>query len=107
MLVIIPQSPPATLGADAVTTGGGEEVAGSVRVATGNEALVSVMPVGAAVAVPVSPPVIVGTAYGGSNRPNRPQALHGYAHELTCLGAARIGSHRESTMVAIAEGSAV
>lgn len=33
--------------------------------------------------------------------------MHGYAHELTCSGAARMGSQRESTMVAIAEGSAV
>lgn len=53
------------------------------------------------------PPVRVGTAYGGSKRPNLPQALHGAAHALTCCGAARMGSHRESTMVAMAEGSAV
>ena len=67
--------------------------------------------IGAGVAVVVvgsiRPPVTVGTAYGGSNRPNRPQALHGYAHELTCFGAARMGSQRESTMVAMAVGSAV
>jgi hypothetical protein len=49
---------------------------------------------------------MVGIAYGGSNRPNRPQALHGYAHELTCFGAARIGSQCGS-MLAIPEGSAV
>lgn len=52
-------------------------------------------------------PVIVGTAYGGSNRPNLPQALHGYAQERTWLGAASMGSQRESTMVAMAVGSAV
>ena len=54
-----------------------------------------------------NPPVSVGTAYGGSNKPNRPHALHGYAHSRTCVGAASTGSHRESTMVAMAVGSAV
>lgn len=52
-------------------------------------------------------PVSVGIAYGGSKRPKRPQALHGYAHELTCFGAARMGSQAASTMVTIAVGSAV
>lgn len=63
--------------------------------------------VGVAVVVGTRGPVTVGTAYGGSKRPNRPQALHGYAHDLTCGGAARMGSHRGSTIVAIAEGAAV
>lgn len=52
-------------------------------------------------------PVIVGTAYGGSKRPKRPHALHGYAQDRTWVGAASMGSQRESTMVAIAVGSAV
>lgn len=51
-------------------------------------------------------PVRVGTAYGGSKRPNRPQALHGYAQELTCLGAAKMGLH-DWGRVAIAVGSTV
>ncbi len=59
------------------------------------------------VVVSISPPVRGAIAYGGSNRPKRPHALHGYAHERTLLGAAKIGSQRESTMVAIAEGFAV
>lgn len=63
--------------------------------------------VDAGTVVAMRPPGRVGTAYGGSKRPNRPQALHGEAHELTGLGAARIGLHRESTMVAIADASAV
>lgn len=62
---------------------------------------------GAAVDVGARPPVIVGIAYGGSKSPKWPQALHGYAHELTCRGAARIGSQLGSTKVAIAVGSAV
>jgi len=37
------------------------------------------------------PPVTVGTAYGGSKRPNGPQALHGLAHDLIASGATRIG----------------
>jgi len=107
-------SPPVTLVADAVTTDGGKDGGGAdgepvvaagprVEVGTGS----AVVSTGAVVVVSMSPPVMVGTAYGGSKRPNRPQALHGYAHELTCFGAARMGSHRESTMVAIAEASAV
>lgn len=55
-----------------------------------------------------SSPVRVGTAYGGSKRPKRPQALQGYAHELTWGGAARMGLQRGSlSMVAMAVGSAV
>lgn len=56
---------------------------------------------------PIRLPVMVGMAYGGSNRPKRPQALQGYAHDLTSVGAASTGSQRESTMVTIAVGSAV
>lgn len=68
---------------------------------------VAVVFTGTGVVVSTRGPVMVGTAYGGSKRPKRPQALHGCAHETTCFGAARIGSHRESTMLAIAVGSAV
>ena len=51
-------------------------------------------------------PLMVGMAYGGSKRPNRPQALHGDAHDLTVAGAARIGSHRPlGIIVAISVGS--
>jgi len=98
--------------AEAVTTAVGE----TLCVVVGNKAVVGIAGPGAGTAVGLTgatadvsmrPPVMVGTAYGGSKRPNRPQALHGYAHELTCFGAARMGSHRESTMVAMAEGSAV
>jgi hypothetical protein len=64
---------------------------------------------GVAVAVfagPVTrPPVSVGMAYGGSNRPNRPHALHGEAQDLTVCGAARIGLQRPSgAAVAMYEG---
>lgn len=40
------------------------------------------------------PPESGATAYGGSNKPNPPHALHGDAHALTGSGAARIGLHR-------------
>jgi len=107
-----PTRPPLDLVADAVTTdvgdvddGADDDVVG--QIVSGEEELVAVAVTGTVVVVSTRLPVRVGTAYGGSKRPNRPQALHGYAHELTCFGAARTGSHRESTMVAIAEGSAV
>ena len=95
-----------------VPTGGAEVGSGAAVVVTGAAVIVTgaavvVTGAGASVVVSMRLPVRVGIAYGGSKRPNRPQALHGYAHELTCFGAARMGSHRESTMVAIAEGSAV
>ena len=58
------------------------------------------------VVVSMRPPPRVGTAYGGSKRPNRPHALHGEAHDLTVLGATRIGSHLPSGfIVAISVGS--
>jgi hypothetical protein len=38
---------------------------------------------GVTVTVPRIPPVTVGTAYGGSKSPKSPQALHGYAQEVT------------------------
>jgi hypothetical protein len=77
---------------------------GAVEVGVG--AIVITTGIGVVV-VGTRPPVMVGIAYGGSNRPNLPQALQGYAHELTCFGAAKIGSQRESARVAIADGSAV
>ena len=56
--------------------------------------------------VSMRPPLRVGTAYGGSKRPNRPQALHGEAHDLTVFGATRMGSHLPSgIIVAICVGS--
>lgn len=78
-----------------VSVGGGTTV-------TTTTSLVAAVDVGS-----TKPPVSVGTAYGGSNSPNRPHALHGYAHWRTCSGAASTGSQRESTMVAMAVGSAV
>ena len=83
--------------------------AGGITVAVGVGAAVTVTGGGGTVVVvgSIKLPVIVGTAYGGSKRPNRPQALHGYAHDRTWLGAARMGSQRASTMVAMAVGSAV
>lgn len=82
-----------------VTTGavgaGDTGAALSVVVTTGT-ALVTVTGGGTAVVVvPSSPPGSVGTAYGGSNMPNGPHALHGHAHSRMRIGAARIGSHRE------------
>lgn len=69
---------------------------------------VSVTVIGAAVTVTgggsINPPVRVGAAYGGSNNPNRPQALQGYAQDRTCVGAARMGLHAESTRVAMTLG---
>jgi hypothetical protein len=63
---------------------------------------------GIAVVVPSSPPARVGMAYGGSKRPNRPQALHGQAHDLIALGARRMGSHRGSGLfVAMTEAGRV
>ena len=54
------------------------------------------------------PPLRVGTAYGGSKRPKRPQALQGEAHDLTVGGAARIGSQcPPGIIVAISVGPAV
>lgn len=54
------------------------------------------------------PPVSGGTAYGGSNSPNAPHALHGEAQDLTGSGATRIGSHRPSgAAVAITEAASV
>lgn len=84
-----------------VPSGGGAAVVGSGTAV--------VVWIGSAVVVlgSMSPPGRVGTAYGGSKRPSRPQALQGDAHELTCGGAARIGSQCGSTMVAMADGSAV
>lgn len=38
------------------------------------------------------PPVSGSTAYGGSNNPKLPHALHGEAHDLTGSGATSIGS---------------
>lgn len=79
-----------------VTSVGSSVVAVSVSVAVGTTTTVelgsSVVPVVATVVVGITRgPVSVGAAYGGSNRPNCPHALHGYAHDLTSLGAARIG----------------
>lgn len=68
-------------------------------------AVVVVTVAAAVVVVSIKPPVMVGIAYGGSKRPNRPQALQGQAQDLTSLGAARMGSHRESVSVAMAVGS--
>lgn len=89
-------TPTGASGAGAIVGGG----IGAAVIVTGGGATVAV--VGS-----MRRPVRVGTAYGGSKRPKRPQALHGYAHDLTCVGAARTGSQRESTIVAIAVGSAV
>lgn len=52
-------------------------------------------------------PVMVGIAYGGSKRPKRSQALQGYAHDRTSVGAASTGSQAASTMVTMPVGSAV
>ena len=54
------------------------------------------------------PPVSGPTAYGGSNNPKLPHALHGEAHDLTGSGATRIGSQRAlGAAVAITEGASV
>lgn len=54
------------------------------------------------------PPCSGGTAYGGSNSPNPPHALHGKAQDLTRSGATRIGSHLPSgAAVAITEAASV
>lgn len=87
------------------TPSDGVEVAGGAAVVvTGAGAAGVVTGAGADGAGPRRPPVMVGTAYGGSKSPNRPQALQPDAHELTGFGAARMGSQCGSTKVAIAEG---
>jgi hypothetical protein len=54
------------------------------------------------------PPVSGSTAYGGSNIPKLPHALHGKAHDLTGSGATRIGSQRPlGAAVAMTEGASV
>ena len=88
---------------------GGTAVSLGVTITTGDVTIAvddgmpsSVVVVGTTTSGPVS----VGAAYGGSNKPNRPHALHGYAQELTCLGAARTGLQRGSgAMVAMAPGA--
>jgi hypothetical protein len=63
---------------------------------------------GGTVVVSTRGPVTVGMAYGGSKRPNGPQAPHGDAQDLTLSGAASTGSHGPPpTIVAISEGAAV
>ncbi len=53
-------------------------------------------------------PVTVGMAYGGSNKPNLPQALHGDAQAWSLVGAARMGSQGPpATVVTSADCSAV
>lgn len=104
--------------APAVTGGGvvvvvGTATVGSVTVGVVGAAVVGVVGMGAGVSVGTTMevgstrlPVSVGTAYGGSNRPNRPHALQGQAHDLTSFGAASTGLQRESS-VAIPVGSTV
>lgn len=54
------------------------------------------------------PPVSGSTAYGGSNIPKLPHALHGEAHDLTGSGATSIGSQRAlGAAVSITAGASV
>lgn len=108
LLVAVPD-PGSTLALDGETevTAGGSVldtgptlVAGSGGVVEADVGVVSGW-IGVAVEVPTGRrlPVTVGIAYGGSKRPNLPQALQGDAQAFTFDGAARIGSHGPPAVV--------
>lgn len=75
---------------DGVMTG----TTGAAEVTAATEGVIDSVTVVVVTGAWTKPPERGATAYGGSNRPNPPQALHGDAQALTGSGATRIGLQR-------------